>query len=110
MINKHLQRLEILKKTPDKWDGENAKNIDKKTYESALDFINKINLNDYSIYITYEGAIEFAFFEKPIPEDLTIEIKGDVFTVLLDETIINNLNINKVIALLNNYKEENTML
>ena len=107
---KHLKRLEVLKNVNDNWDGENAKKANEETLKSALLFIEKSHLSDYSIYITYEGNVEFAFFEKPIPEDLTIEVSNNTYKVLLDEKEYPNVNLQELCDFLNTYKEENIML
>lgn len=88
----HLSRLEDLNKVKNGWDGKNALAMNKKVYQNAKHFIQSKLIDEYGIFLNYEGEIIIDFFNEGIMKDFEFEIGENVWRIYdnEDEYIFNN--------------------
>lgn len=80
-----LSRLEDLKKVENGWDGKNALAMGEKTYQNTIRFIKSKLVEDYGIFLNYEGEVIIDFFNEDKMKDISFEIGENVWRIYENE-------------------------
>lgn len=80
-----LSRLEDLKKVENGWDGKNALAMGEKTYQNTIRLIKSKLVEDYGIFLNYEGEVIIDFFNEDKMKGISFEIGENVWRIYENE-------------------------
>ena len=96
--SKKYDRLSDLSNIPCNWLYSGIDNIDTISYENARDLINRLNIVDYDLFMTFEGGVQFSFKKQDSEIFIELEIKENNFSASINNSNVIVLNdINSVI-------------